>query len=118
TIIAAAFAQAQTSGNAIEVHDLARIDPVRIADLFTIHVPHLWPAPWTLQEFSRNVPQGIAAHHHMLIGSIWQKRATRLAGYHRLWGFSKAADRQYERGECEEKCSCAKIFHGLSGELD
>ena len=68
------LAQAQTAGGAIEVDDLAWINPVRVVDLRPVHVPDLRPAPRMLQEFAGNVPQRIAAYHHVLI----RRRARKL----------------------------------------
>ena len=85
------LAEPQAAGDAIEVDDLARIDPVRIVDFFAIHVPDLGPAPWMHQKFSGDIPQRIALHHGMLIRRVGQEGAG--AGSGLRGGRSQAAKR-------------------------
>jgi hypothetical protein len=98
------FIQRQAAARAVEVDDLARINPVRIADFVAVHAPDLGPAPGVLQEGAGNIPEGIALDHAMLVRGIWLEGA--------FGGLDGAGDdTRNERRRCSAGHDCAKIFH-------
>src|SRR5574343_41297 len=64
------FAQAGRAGRHVEDNNVTRINPVRILDLASVHLPDFRPAPWLLEELAGNRPQGIALDDHMAIRRV------------------------------------------------
>jgi hypothetical protein len=64
-----------------QADDVARVDPVRIADLLAIHPPDIGPAPRILEKLARDAPQRVAFLHRVarrcIIGGLHTLRRRR-----------------------------------------
>lgn len=105
----------QAAVRAVEIDDLARVDPVRIADLVAVHAPDIGPAPGMLEKLAGNIPQRIALDDDVLVRRIRAETAVGAGGSRcglRRDGEDGSGQGQRASRDRERSGSaCAKIFH-------